>query len=83
MSERKWTNVDAMRGEVAFLRSRVAAMEEFIEKVFQHWSFNSDQRHTHTWHTREDLREEWFGIKTGAKQALEGAGDASAAKESP
>lgn len=46
--------------------SRVAAMEEFIDKVFDYWSFDNDQRHTHTWHTREDLRAEYAKLAASA-----------------
>jgi hypothetical protein len=52
----------AEREKVVGLADRVRGLEAFIDKVFVHWSFDNDQQHTHTWHTREDLRAEYAAL---------------------
>lgn len=57
-----------LRAERDALAERVRGLEAFIDKVFVHWSFDNDQQHTHTWHTREDLRAEYAALTPPAPQ---------------
>lgn len=34
--------------------ARTAALEEALEIIKRHWTFNDYQRHTHSWHDKQD-----------------------------
>ncbi len=43
-----------VRGELCPNCTAIRELRAACEMVLERWSFNNDQRHTHTWHDRED-----------------------------
>lgn len=43
---------------------KVKSLQEIIDLVDAYWKFDNDQRHTHTWHDKQDLLEKLRQFKS-------------------
>jgi hypothetical protein len=57
------SDVDEAAAEIERLRAENETLRKFIHEkrsdLRQWWSFDNNQRHTHSWHQREDFIEGW------------------------
>ena len=45
----------ALAAHIFIITRRVVAPKQFRERLLKFWTFDENQRHTHSWHTRTDF----------------------------